>query len=217
MKRYVWLWVACVSAFSLAAQAGDDDLYFRIRGGVSFKLNDVWKMVVTEEPYYLDDGRLFEHDSDVGLEYSGLADWITLGWNFRYIETNTSGDHWSKEYRPHFNVKIKSQLGEFPWSNRVRIEYRDFNERKDSWRLRNKFLLDMPFELPVLDARPYVGDEVLFNLSERGYYENRLYTGLKFKLMKNIKTDIYYYALKSQKPGRWDEASVVGFEFIYEF
>ena len=45
----------------------------------------------------------------------------------------------------------------------------------------------MPFEIPVLNATPYIGDEVLFNLSENGYYQNRLYMGLKFKITENLK------------------------------
>jgi hypothetical protein len=202
---------------TLNAWAGDDDLHFQPKAGVSFKLNEVWKMTVTEEGYYTDSGRLYVHESDVGLEYSGLADWLALSCNFRYIESNPDGGHWVEEYRPHFNVKIKSKLGDFPWSNRARIEYRDFKERKDAWRLRNFLVLDMPFTLPVLDARPYIGDESHFVLSENGFSENRVYAGLKFKLFKNLRSDVYYYWGKSQKPGRWDELSVVGCELIWEF
>lgn len=217
MRRSLLLCLIGILAYGTAALAGDDDLYFEFEGGVSFKLNDVWKMTVTEKPYYFSDGRMFTHESDVGLEYSGLADWLSMSWNFRYIEKNSSGAHWSAECRPHFNVKIKSKLGDFPWSNRTRIEYRDYQEQKHAWRLRNKLILEMPVEIPILKARPYIGDETLFVLSENGFNENRLYTGLKFKLLKNLKADVYYYWVKAQKTGRWDEASVLGGQFIYEF
>ena len=190
--------------------AGDDDLFFEFQAGISHQINNVWKMSVSEKLYYSDTGSLFANETDIGFAYSGLADWLVLSWNFKYAEGNPTGDNWIREYRPHFNVTIKDKIGNIPWSNRTRIEYRDFDEKKDHWRLRNKLLLDMPFKIPVLNATPYVGDEVLFNLSENGFNQNRLYTGLKFNISKNIKANLYYYWLKIQRTGRWDEASVIG-------
>ena len=197
--------------------AGDDDLIFELKAGASLDIDNVWTFTVTELVSYNRKGSLFAHETDFGLVYDGLADWVTVSWNFRYLEGNPNGDNWFREYRPHFNVAIRDQIGPVPWSNRVRIEYRDFDELKDHRRLRNFLLLEMPFKIPVLDATSYIGDEVFVNLSENGYNQNRLYTGLKFNLMERIKVDLYYYWLKLQRVGRWDEASILGFDVRFNF
>lgn len=205
--------IACVQV----ARAGDDDLFYEVESGISHQIDDLWKMSVSEKLYYNDTGSLFVHETDVGIAYSGLADWLTLSWNFRYAEGNPTGDNWIREFRPHFNVTVKDKIAGLPWSNRTRIEYRDFDEKKDHWRLRNKLLIDMPFTIPVLHATPYVGDEVLFNLSENGFNQNRLYAGLKFKVADNLKANLYYYFLKAQKSNGWDEASVIGAKLFWLF
>ncbi len=210
MRKIVLLLAMGILTCTQITLAGDDDLFFEFQAGISHQINNVWKMSVSEKLYYSDTGSLFAHETDIGFAYSGLADWLVLSWNFKYAEGNPTGDNWIREYRPHFNVTIKDKIGNIPWSNRTRIEYRYFDEKKDYWRLRNKLLLDMPFKIPVLNATPYVGDEVLFNLSENGFNQNRLYTGLKFNISKNIKANLYYYWLKIQRTGRWDEASVIG-------
>ena len=210
MNRSFLLLVAGVLAFGMTAQAGEFDLFFEVQTAISHPLSEDWKVEASEKLYYTDTGRLFIHETDGGLIYTGLAAWIDLGFFFKYAEGNKDGDNWIKERRPHFNVKIKSKLGDFPWSSRARIEYRDFDEKKDHWRFRNKLILDMPFEIPVISARPFIGDEVFFNLSENGFNQNRVYTGLKFKLAKNLKATLYYYWLKGQTSSGWDEASVIG-------
>jgi len=200
------------------SRAGDDDLFLEFESGISHQINNVWKMSVSEKLTYSDSGSLLAHETDVGLAYSGLADWLELSWNFRYAEGNPSGDNWIREYRPHFNVTIKDKIGDMPWSNRTRIEYRDFDEKKDLWRLRNKLILDMPFEIPVVNATPYVGDEVLFKISENGFYQNRLYAGFKFRITENIKAKLFYYFVKSQRSsGGWDDANVVGAKLAWKF
>lgn len=217
MRKYLLLLILAMIACASIARAGDDDLFYEAESGISHQINDLWKMSLSEKLYYSDTGSLFVHETDVGFAYSGLADWLTLSWNFRYAEGNPSGDNWIREYRPHFNVTIKDKIAGLPWSNRARIEYRDFDEKKDHWRFRNKLLIDLPFEIPVLHATPYVGDEVLFNLSEHGFNQNRLYAGFKFKITDNLKANLYYYFLKAQKSSGWDEASVIGAKLVWLF
>jgi hypothetical protein len=195
----------------------DDNLFFEFQPGFSHQINNVWKLSASEKLYYTGSGRFLGHATNVGLAYSGLTDWLTLSMNFKYAEKNSTGDSWIREYRPHFNVTVNDKIGEMPWSNRTRIEYRDFDEKKDRWRLRNKLILDMPFEIPVLNATPYIGDEVLFNLSENGYYQNRLYTGLKFKIAEDLKANLYYYWRKAKKSSGWDEASIIGANLTLKF
>lgn len=186
--------------------------------GVSFDINKDWE-VTFEEQFKLGEnaGHLYQHHSDLGFVYKGFADWIDLGFNYRLVREKDSSDKWRQENRPHLNVTLKRKLFDLDLSSRSRLEYRDKEDKKDLWRYRNKVTLKLPLELTKLKLKPYLADEVFFNLDEEGYNKNRVYAGASFKLTKNIKGEIFYLWQSSRYDGGRKDINVIGTKLKFAF
>ena len=109
---------------------------------------------------------MFYHHWDLGFAYEGLAEWLSVGLNFRQMFEQDSKGIWRQENRPHLNVILKGNLFDCSVSNRSRLEYRDKEVSEDLWRYRNKTTLKFPFELTALKLQPYVADEVFIDAGE---------------------------------------------------
>ncbi len=189
----------------------DGDFQYWSNAGASVKLSKNWTATVEEELRMGGDaGRLYYHHSDLGFLYSGLADWLDVGFNYREVfETDSSGK-WRQEHRPHLNVILKSKLFGLDFSNRSRFEYRDRENQKDLWRYRNKTTVKLPFELTSLKLKPYVADEIFIPLNDDNIERNRLYSGVTFNLLENLKADIFYLWQASRSGKEWKDINALG-------
>jgi len=176
------------------------------------KLNEDWKCTFTQELRLGDDGgNLYREHSDLGFTYSGLADWIDIGANFRIIYEKDGHDEWRRENRPHLNVTLRGRLFDIPLSNRVRVEYRDRENKDDVWRCRNKVTAKLPFELTALKLKPYVAEEIYVTMNDDNIDRNRLYAGALFGLTKTVSADIFYmWQTSRSSSGNWNDLQVLG-------
>ena len=138
-----------------------------------------------------------------------MADWVELGMNYRFIFEEKKSD-WKYENRPHGNVTLKHKLEGFDFSSRNRIEYRDKEDGKDGWRYRNKFTVKYPIKLEKCEFSPYVADEIFVDFVEEKLNRNRLYVGVDFKILNNLKLDIFYLWQTSEKNDAWIDYNVIG-------
>jgi hypothetical protein len=209
----------CSHTFGRSCLAYDDE-GFQIwtTAGASFVVSNQWKAKFEEE-YRLgnDGGNLYYRHSDLGLTYTGLADWLDLGLNYRYVDEKDSNDQWRQENRPHLNIKVKGHVLGLELSNRSRFEYRDRETKKDVWRYRNKIKVSLPFELTGLKLQPYIADEMFITLDDDNLDRNRLYFGLPLELSQSFKTDIYYLWQSSRSDREWKDISVVGIRLKINF
>jgi len=188
------------------------------KAGVSYDINKDWKVTFEEEFKLGDDGgHLYYHHSDLGFVYKSFADWIDLGFNFREAFEKDSAGEWRQENRPHLNITLKGKLFDLDLSDRSRFEYCDRENKKDLWRYRNKFTVKFPLELTGLKLQPYLADEVFINFDEEGYNRNRLYSGVSFKLSKNLEGNIFYLWQSSRSSGDWKDINVLGVGLKYRF
>jgi len=189
------------------------------RAGVGFDINKDWKFTFEEELRLGNDGgNLYHYYSDFGFIYSGLADWIDLGFNYRQVSEKDSEDEWRSENRPHLNVTLKTRLFGLDVSDRSRFEYRDREYKEDVWRYRNKVTVKLPFELTTFKLRPYLADEVFITLNDDNVDRNRLYLGVSFNLAKNVKGEIYYMWQSSRvASGEWNDLNVLGTKLKFSF
>jgi hypothetical protein len=186
--------------------------------GVSCKINDKWKFEFEQEERLSDDAsNMYYEHSDFGFVYSGLGEWIDLGFNYRQVYQKDSAGEYQYENRPHFNVTFKGKLRGWDVSDRSRIEYRNIQNGDDSWRYRNKIAVKFPIELTDLKLQPYVANEAFITFDPDDFAKNRFYTGFTFKLTKNIKTDIYHMWQATKTSSGWDDASVLGTKLIFIF
>ncbi len=181
-------------------------------------INKDWKTVFQDEFRLGDDGgHLYYHHSEIALIYKGLADHIDLGFNFRKIYKEDDTNTWRQENRPHLNVTFRKKLGRIGFSTRSRLEYRDIEQKDDTWRYRNLFTFKLPLELTSLRIQPYIADEIFINLNGEGYSANRVYAGVTFNLLKNIKAAIYYVWQSARaSPGR-DDIHAFGTKLVFNF
>ncbi len=216
IKRIAFIFIVTlvsIVVFSKPCLAFDDeDWQYWGTLKASTKLSDEWKLGVEEEGRWGDDvTNPYYNHTDVGLTYSGLADWFDFGINYRHISEEKSNE-WKTEYRPHINGTVKWKLKDFSFSNRSRFEFREREDSDEAWQYRNKLSLKPPVSLTGHEIRPYVADETFFDSDSKELNRNRLYSGFSFKIYKNLKGDIYYLwqRSKSSSSGKWTDVNAVG-------
>lgn len=221
IKYPTYIFIVLLNSFSCDTSCfAYDDEGFQLwnSAGVSFDINKEW-MGKFDEEFRLgnDGGNLYYQHSDIGFIYTGLADWLDLGFNYRYISEKDSRNRWREENRPHFNVTVKSQLFGLDVSDRSRFEFRDREGKENVWRYRNKFTVKLPFEVTSLKLQPYIANEAFITLNDDNLDKNRLYFGFPLTLSKNSKTDIFYLWQSSRSSREWKDISVIGVFLKFNF
>ena len=188
----------------------DGDFQYWNSESASWSLNDDWKIVLEEEFRFGDDGQDFSYQhSDLGFEYSGIADWLSLGLNYRHVFEKNSGK-WLEENRPHLNAAVKWELFDCSFSNRGRFEYRNRESGQEAWRYRNKFSLKFPCKFTKFEIQPYIADEVFVDFDQGEFNRNRVYTGFALKLSNYIKAELFYLLQRSKSGGIWIDYNILG-------
>ena len=184
----------------------------------STELAKDWKATFQQEMRLGDDGGNFYYEhSDLLFTYSGLAKWLDVGAGFRLVYEKDSHDEWQRENRPHLNVTLKGKLFDCSVSSRNRFEYRDRTAAEDVWRYRNKFTVNLPFELTALKLKPYTADEIFITLNDDNIDRNRLYIGVTLPLREGVDVDIYYMWQASRSSGEWKDIEVLGTGLKFHF
>jgi len=177
-----------------------------------------WKATFQQE-FRLGDagGNFYYEHSGLMFTYSGLSKWLDVGAGFRLVYEKDDSGEWQRENRPNLDVTLKGGLFDCSVSSRNRIEYRDFEDKKDVWRYRNKFTVKLPFEVTSLKLKPYTADEIFITLNDDNIDRNRLYFGVILPLRKGVDADIYYMWQASRSSGEWKDIEVLGTGLKFEF
>jgi hypothetical protein len=187
--------------------------------GLEFNMDKDWKVTISEELRVGksgDDPGL--HNTDVGLVYKGIADWLDVSLNYKKEFERDSAGKFRSENRLHFNMMFKSEMFGCKLGDRVRLEYRDKELSNDHWRFRNRFKINLPFTLTEYNLQPFVSDEIFINLGESTVKQNRFATGLSFKLAEDIKTTVYYmYKSSMSASNGWTDTNVIGTNIVFVF
>lgn len=201
-----------VLSSSVCFAYSDEGFQWWTSASASTKISDDWKCTFLQEFRLGDDGGNFYYEhSDLGFTYSGLADWIDLGANFRLIYEKDGNDDWKRENRPHLNVTLKNKLFGLSVSSRGRFEYRDRYKDEDVWRYRHKVTVKFPCELTALKLKPYVADEIFATMNDDNVDKNRVYAGASFGLTETVSADIFYmWQTSRSSSGEWSDIHVLG-------
>ena len=186
--------------------------------GFDYDMNKDWKITVREEfRFGKSGGDPYLHNTDVGLVYKSLGDWIDVGLNFKKEFEKDSSGKYRGENRPNLNIMVKAKLFDLDVGDRLRLEYRDLETKDDVWRFRNKTVVNLPFRITKFKLQPYIADEIFINLGESRINQNRFYSGFSFKLSKNLKTNIYYMLKSSKQSSGWLDTNVIGAQIVFLF
>ena len=222
----VLLVIAVVMAFSSSVCSGAEyELW--TAAGVRWDPNDNWRFTF-QEAFRFDEegGELYYRHTDAGATYRGFAEWLDVGLRYRGVFGTARDNDGHIENRPYLQMNIKGNFLGFHVSNRNRIEYRDRKTADNVWRYRAMFTINEPFERMSSNRRrrfkdkirPYVSDELFFDLDGGGYERNRLYGGLSCLLHERAAWNVYYLWQSSRSSGRWEgDLNVLGTTITFLF
>jgi hypothetical protein len=210
MKRLVAVFIALYLLCALPAFAFDDgDFQLWQTTSAETKLNTDLKIKVEEELRFGDDiSELYYTHTDGGIDYK-VTDGLHLGLNYRQIYEKKKGE-WKYENRPHANGTLKWKIEGFSFSDRSRLEFRKPEDKDAKWRYRNKLTVNLPWKWTEFEIQPYVADEIFIDFEGDKFNRNRLYGGIKMKIIKNLKAELFYLWQSSKTDDDWIDYNVLG-------
>ena len=214
MNRQI-IHILLVLMTSIICYATDDNQEFWAVTSFSFRLNDTWKMKIKEN-FRFRDGEHFEQHNEVFFGYNGLSDTLDFGLGFRQVHKEDSGHEWRRENRPYAELGFKGTMLDLKWSDRNRLEFREFENKKDVFRYRNRLKMSWPHDMFNLPLQPYIADEI-FIQEESGYNRNRIYAGLVWDVNKKLDIDFFFIHQKDKTTHGWDDVFITGFETKFSF
>lgn len=202
----------------VAGYAFDDgDFEYWSTAGMSWKFHENWKAKIEEEFRFADDMQDFYfHHSDLGLSYSGLADWLDLEADYYQVYEEKS-NVWKHENRPCLGAVVKLKVEEVSFSNRCRFEYRHKEDSDHFWRYRNKATVKLPLKIAKYDIQPYIADEIFYDFDAEDINANRLYAGVTFKVFKQLNGDFFYLWQSKKSNSDWIDSNILGTKFKVSF
>lgn len=208
-------WV-CFNTVCFASASGNSEYWQAHNIGVD--INEDYGFTFSQEMRFGKSGSdPYLHNMDFGLVYKGLADWLDISLNFKKEYDRDSAGQFRHENRPHLNLTAKGKLWTIPVSNRLRLEWRDFETKEETWRFRNKTTIKLPFKVTEFNLQPYIAEEWFINLGENNVNQNRLSSGFSFKLTKNLSASVFYMYKRSKITGGWRDTNVIGTQFKFLF
>ena len=232
MTRYLFCFIlASLLMLSAVCYGNANTFQFWPSAGISWEANKDWTLNYREQLHLNDGGgTLYAGRSDIGVIYKPLADWLDIGFNYGIIYGVNKRARSANEDRISLSAIIRGKILNREFSDRLRIEYRDRDEKSDIWRFRNKVTLNRNFEaadsrglrlLKTGKINPYVADEIFVNLDGTGFSQNMVYLGFVMRLTEHTKTDVYYgfQSVKTtvNEKEEWNNYNVIGIEWTYHF
>ena len=213
---YISIFLAILS-YSISAFAYDNgDWQYWNTASVETSLNKHVKIKVAEEERFGGNWSELYYIHTEGFIMCKILDWFSVNTNFRWI-LQKQNKEWKNEYQPNIEGTFKADLWNFTVEDRNRIEYRIREDADDGWRYRNKASLVFPALWKKIDLRPYVSDEVFADFIAGKLNKNRFYLGVRAKLMKHLKAEIYYMWQASLSKGDWTNDNVFGTKVRLDF
>lgn len=199
-----------------ASDAGDFEYW--PKASFLVPLGEQWRVNFEERLTFGDEARrLDDTQTDLCFYYSGLADWLTVG--FGYKETfEKDGDDWLLEHRPLVNLVVKSRPCGLTLISRSRFEYRMPEDGDDVWRYRNKFLIAPEPPLSSTKIVPYVAEEIFVSFDDEDFNQQRLQGGVFIPLHKHVRLELFYcWKLDEQDDNSWHDTNALGSYFYFLF
>ncbi len=218
--RGVLILATAVTLSMALRAAASDEGNFEYWAKTSFfiPINRQWLFNFEEKLTFGDDGgRLDDHQADYCFNYSGLADWLTLGFGYKQV-FEKEGDDWQVENRPLVNITVRTKLSGWVLGSRSRLEYRIPDDEEEVWRYRNKVAVVPPWMLTGWKIQPYIADEVFISLDEEDFNQHRLYGGFFIPLHAKTHLELFYFWKLAEEPDNsWHDTNVVGSYVYFEF
>ena len=219
MRKRVLFIVGLVLLSGAKAHAYDDhDFQVWNTDVEEFRINSSLKLALEEEFRWGNNaGDFYYHHYDLGFFYD-VNKHLSIGIGYRQIFEEKSGK-FKEENEPYGTATFIWETAGFRFDDRSRLEYRHFDYQTDSWRYRNKITVKAPWKFTKWEIQPYVADEIFLGLNGINLDRNRFFSGLGFKISRNLKGEIYYMLQSSKSSGTclWKDANVLGTKLKLSF
>lgn len=199
----------------------------------TYHLNEEWIFTV-ENQFRFSEGQGYSYyHADFGFLYTKLADWLDIGFNYRYITSENLQQEWTDQHRPHFNIIVKGSVFDIPINNRMRFEMNSDDDWGNFATFRNKITLNpeyndkWDFILPVQkkemeffhshNLRPFTSYEFFVDTHTEDLSRHRFSTGVSKKFTGNLLGDIYYLYELNTPFGPKEDIQVLGFNLKFVF
>ncbi|MCL5282816.1 MAG: DUF2490 domain-containing protein [Planctomycetes bacterium] len=177
---------------------------------VTIPINEQWQVGFEEWLSFTDNVTRFkDSQTDVWVNYLGLADWLSVAAGYKRIFAKPDDD-WESEDRPYLNVAVKAKVGGFGVVDRSRFEYRMPQDEPVFWRYRHRLNLRSPVTFTSLQIQPYTADEVFYSFDGQGFNEHRLYGGVFLRLHEKVRLDLFYVWKLNKDDHNWRTTNVLG-------
>lgn len=196
---------------------GDD--FAETEGFLDFEvraaLSDQWSYFVNHQSKIRDRSpEYYTWHFKAGVRYKPVS-WLQLAVDHRYQEERT-GEEWEHEHRTTLEATPAIRLGNWRFSSRNQMEYRDLESPKvDRWRYRNQFMAEHP--LPFWGLTGYVSEEPHYDFELNRWCKHRITVGVARKLTSWLSGKLYYrwdIVEQTKNQGHWDNVQIVGIALV---
>lgn len=214
-----WLLAAVIfCACHGAAARGAEGFEYWTTVGTCFYVGRQWHATVSELLKLGEDAQQFAyHHTDLGLVYTGLADFVDLGFNYRHAYKRYASSDWLEERRPHVNATFRSRLNRIIIANRARVEYRDKDYAPDQWRYSNKITLGLPYEFTKWRFSPFIADQFYVDLDGFHLNKNKIYSGFSFAPSKKVAAALQYVWDTDETYDEWTNTNILWLQLKFYF
>lgn len=204
----VILFLSCQYVSISYALAKDDWQYwneFQFKRSIKDNLDLRLK---TEQRLRDDFTDLFLINFEVGLIFKPSKH-FEFGPLYKFEHEKSLSGQKTDENRVSLEGTVKWWFGDFKFSNRHRVNYRNISG-KESWRYRIKLKIAHPIEFRNFSITPFISDEVFYDTVPDKLNQNRFSIGFSKQLTDNLGLEIYYLLKSKRTGGDWAEVDVLG-------
>lgn len=128
-----------------------------------------------------------------------LTPWVFVALNATVYADHLADGTFQEERRAEIEPTFHWRIGDFGFLDRNRLEYR-WRDTGDGWRYRNQLRVNYVAWSTIV---PFVWDEVLVQLSDEGFHQNRLQGGIGIVTSKSTRIDVAYMLRSRKEPEGW--------------
>lgn len=135
-----------------------------------------------------------------------LADWAFVGLHATAIGLRQRDDRFEQQYRLEVEPTFQGTLGQVDWADRNRVEL-IWHDARPQWRYRNLGRLN--FGPTEWNVRPFVWNEVLFDLGAAKFDQNRFSLGAGVRLLPQVRLDAGWVLRSRPQNDEWSHDHVL--------
>lgn len=215
-ERFKKIWLTGLFVAASAAGQADENDQIWMTGAVKDKVTERVFLKAAEQIRYKDEGRYYNH-ADLGIGYVLNKEWAFAG-TFRYIEKKSKTGVWQSCDGYLLDLKHKAKGRGMHLKSRFRFSYFDPNYSADcSTDFRPRFDLSPASGFTQWKLKPYLAEELMFDLEEKNLYRNRLIVGLKATPARQLSLDLFVMQERTENNGSWSENWNSGLSATFSF